>query len=67
MIASGLYFAVCAVALLVTDRIARRSADEVTITDLFDRVLTSRTIRLAVLVCWWWLGWHFLAGQTVDG
>jgi len=67
VIVSGIYFAVCAGALLVTDRIARRSADEVTITDLFDRVLTSRTIRLAVLVCWWWLGWHFLAGQTVDG
>ena len=67
MIGSAIYFAACAVALIVSDRIARRSTDRVGVNDLFDRVLSSRTIRLAVLVCWWWLGWHFLAGQTVDG
>lgn len=67
MLTSAVYFTACAVALVITDRIAHRSEDQVGATDLFDRILSSRTIRMAVLVCWWWLGWHFLAGQTVDG
>lgn len=32
---------------------------------LFDRVMADRRMRAAILVCWWWLGWHFLAGQTL--
>jgi hypothetical protein len=26
---------------------------------LLDRVMTSRAIRITLVVFWWWLGWHF--------
>ncbi|WP_408605752.1 DUF6186 family protein [Leucobacter salsicius] len=33
--------------------------------ELFDRLLEDRTVRVAVIAIWWWLGWHFLAGDTL--
>ena len=44
--------------------IGRRYADA-SVTALFDRLMTQRPVRVAVIVIWWWLGWHFLAGQTL--
>lgn len=65
MIVSTAFFLLCAAALvLVTWRIRLRDP-EATVTDLFDRLLDDRTVRVAVIVVWWWLGWHFLAGQTL--
>lgn len=66
MTASILLFALCATALVVSAWLARRADPEATVTELFDVALSNRTVRLAVMVCWWWLGWHFLVGQTVD-
>ena len=33
---------------------------------MLDRVLRSRPARVMLIVFWWWLGWHFLAGVTLD-
>lgn len=66
MIRSAIAFAACGLALLVTVRVGVRRGTAATSTTLFERALAHRTVRLAMLVLWWWLGWHFLVGQTVD-
>ena len=38
---------------------------DATVSALFDRLLDDRAVRIAVIVIWWWLGWFFLAGQTL--
>ncbi|WP_449282264.1 DUF6186 family protein [Leucobacter sp.] len=65
MILSITIFGLCAIALVVTALVERRRDPEATAGDLFDRLLADRTARLAMVVIWWWLGWHFLAGQTL--
>ncbi len=66
MIGSLLVFGACLIGLALTAWAARRQDPEVGVTELFDRIMADRTVRIAVIVCWWWLGWHFLVGQTVD-
>jgi hypothetical protein len=66
MIASTSVFLLCLVAVAAGSLLARRNDPDATITALFDRMMSDRTVRLAVIVCWWWLGWHFLVAQTVD-
>ena len=36
------------------------------VTEMLDSVLAQRAPRVALVVFWWWLGWHFLVAQTVD-
>ena len=31
--------------------------------DLIDRVMHHRNTRLALMVVWWWLGWHFFTDK----
>ena len=31
---------------------------------LMDRILHHRTTRLAIMLAWWWVGWHFLVNQV---
>ena len=59
------YFLSCAAALALATWWIRRGDPEATVTELFDRLLDDRAVRIAVIVIWWWLGWHFLAGQTL--
>jgi hypothetical protein len=66
MIASTSVFLLCLVAVATGSLLARRNDPDATVTALFDRMMSDRTVRLAVIVCWWWLGWHFLVAQTVD-
>lgn len=66
MIASAVVFAVCVAALVLTAWRAAREDPEATVTELFDRVMANRTVRIAMIVAWWWLGWHFFVAQTVD-
>lgn len=58
-------FSLCALALLAAAAVFRRRDPEATLGGMFDRALEDRTVRLAVIVIWWWIGWHFLAGQTL--
>jgi hypothetical protein len=66
MIFSDLAFGVCGLALVVATWWLHRTDAEATVTALFDAIMTSRAARVAIIVMWWWIGWHFLAGQTVD-
>ncbi len=66
MIASTIVFTVCVAALAVTSWRAARADPDATVTELFDRMMETRTVRIAMLVTWWWLGWHFFVAQTVD-
>jgi Family of unknown function (DUF6186) len=31
---------------------------------LMDRILHHRTTRVAIILAWWWVGWHFLVNQV---
>jgi hypothetical protein len=31
---------------------------------LMDRILHHRTTRIAIILGWWWVGWHFLVNQV---
>ena len=63
-ISAGVFLA-CAVALLLAGRVLRLRHPDAAVTAMFDRMLSDRRIHLVVIVLWWWLGWHFLAGQTL--
>lgn len=63
---SALVFAVAAVSLVASEWIASRRDPDASATSLFDRTMQTRTARVAILVCWWWIGWHVLVAQTVD-
>jgi hypothetical protein len=30
------------------------------LSELIERVLHHRTTRIALIMAWWWLGWHFI-------
>ena len=32
---------------------------------LMDRILHHRTTRVAIILAWWWVGWHFLVNEVV--
>ena len=66
MIRSTAVFLLCGVALAVVLRAGVRRGAMVTSARMFERVMANRTIRIAMILLWWWLGWHFLVGQTVD-
>ncbi len=66
MTPSPFVYALCVLALVACALLAHRMHPEATVTELFDRLMADRTVRLALIVCWWWLGWHFLVAQTVD-
>lgn len=62
---SAAVFVCCVATLAVVAMLIRRRHPEATTDELFDRLLDDRTVRVAVLAVWWWLGWHFLAGVTL--
>lgn len=66
MILSVASFVVCAAALILVTVIERRRDAESTVTGMFDRTTADRAVRIALVVVWWWLGWHFLGGQTTE-
>ncbi|MDQ4215630.1 DUF6186 family protein [Microbacterium sp. ASV81] len=59
------FFALCAAVLMVMSRRLELRHPDATVTELFDRLLDDPAVRIAVVVIWWWLGWHFLAGATL--
>ncbi|GAB3804962.1 hypothetical protein GCM10028798_26070 [Humibacter antri] len=32
---------------------------------LLDRVMTSRALRITLILFWWWIGWHFFAAAPL--
>jgi hypothetical protein len=53
-----------ALALVVISH--QRAAPFATLTQVLEVVLADRAVRIAIIVFWWWLGWHFLVARTVD-
>ena len=54
-------FAAFGLAAIVIDSMARRSGSRlVPVAVLLRSAMGRRTVRIAVLLVWWWLGWHFL-------
>lgn len=54
-------FAAFGVAALAIDSMAHRSGSRlVPVAVLLESAMGRRTARIAVLLVWWWLGWHFL-------
>lgn len=35
------------------------------VADLFSIMASTGPGRVALMLCWWWLGWHFLVRSTV--
>jgi hypothetical protein len=66
VIPSLVVFTACVVALIFTAWREARADPEATIMELFDRLMESRTVRIAMIIAWWWLGWHVFVAQTVD-
>lgn len=67
MTVSAIGFIACATLLVVIAILGERDRDRfASLGDLLDRVMATRTARIAIVVFWWWLGWHFLVAQTVD-
>ncbi|MGV9714132.1 DUF6186 family protein [Gordonia sp. NPDC003424] len=50
----------CAVALLISALVVAARDREATPTAMFDNLMADRPARLAIVILWWWLGWHFL-------
>lgn len=51
----------CALALVVTELLARRTRLRVpTLAALFRWILRRRSAQIGVVMAWWWIGWHFL-------
>ncbi|WEG08976.1 DUF6186 family protein [Microbacterium horticulturae] len=65
IVISAAAFLACAAAVAVAGWLIGRRYAEASTTAMFDRLMSDRAVRLAVIVIWWWLGWHFLAGQTL--
>jgi hypothetical protein len=65
MIRSAVVFCLCGLALLLVMRAGVRRDAMAPSARMLERAMANRTIRIAMIVLWWWLGWHFLVGQTV--
>ena len=31
---------------------------------MLERIMHHRTTRIAIILAWWWLGWHFLVNEV---
>jgi hypothetical protein len=60
------YLTCLGVALVLVVFSHRRNAPFATLSEVLAVVLADRAVRIAIIVFWWWLGWHFLVARTVD-
>ncbi len=59
-------FLICLAGAVTLELLARREKNRIApLGPVLDRVMATRSARLGILLFWWWLGWHFLVGQTV--
>ena len=49
------------VAWLLTKRLASKTSS---LGKLLDRVMHHRATRVAIMIAWWWVGWHFLVNKV---
>jgi hypothetical protein len=58
-------FLACAAALPTLHLLARRSRRVCDLGTLFARLMATRATRVAVVLAWAWIGWHFLVTPPV--
>ncbi len=59
-------FLACLIAVGILELIAKRNSEKLMpLTSTVDHVMATRSARIGILLFWWWLGWHFLVGETV--
>ncbi|MCX8529781.1 MAG: DUF6186 family protein [Rhodoluna sp.] len=61
-IAGYLTFVVAGIAAWLITR--RQDSKVASIGKLFDRVMHHRATRVAIMIAWWWVGWHFLVNTV---
>jgi hypothetical protein len=62
----GAYLSCLALAVLLEVHARRRASRITPLGDVLSDVLADRPVRITLVAFWWWIGWHFLVGQTVD-
>lgn len=59
-------FIACLIVVGLLELRARRDPEKLApLASMIDHVMAVRSARIGILLFWWWLGWHFLVGQTV--
>jgi len=33
--------------------------------EMIERIMHHRTTRIAIILAWWWVGWHFLVNEVI--
>lgn len=61
-IAGYLSFVVAGLAAWIITK--RPNSKTASIGKLFDRVMHHRATRVAIMLAWWWVGWHFLVNKV---
>ncbi|CAB4618572.1 MAG: hypothetical protein F2590_04675 [Actinobacteria bacterium] len=59
MVIAG-YIAFIAIGVLMWFIFRAPNSPVSTVSALIDRIMHHRTTRLAIMLAWWWVGWHFL-------
>lgn len=58
-------YIVVAIAAVAIEVASRRGIGRLeTLGDTIASAMGDRTVRIAVVATWWWIGWHFLADPT---
>ena len=59
------YLSFVVIGLTVWLTTKRQASKTASVGTLFDRVMHHRATRVAIILAWWWVGWHFLVNQVV--
>lgn len=59
------YLSFVVIGLTVWLTTKRQASKTASVGKLFDRVMHHRATRVAIILAWWWVGWHFLVNQVV--
>ncbi len=58
-------FALCGLAAAALYVQGRRKPEQFApLGDLLDEAMNTRSARVAIVLFWWWLGWHFLVADV---
>lgn len=60
LIVLSLYVGLAASAVALTLLAHRPTARLLPLSTLMQTILVRRSVRVVIMLFWWWLGWHFL-------
>lgn len=58
------YLSFVAAGLILWLATRTKSSKIASVGKLFDRVMHHRATRVAIILAWWWVGWHFLVNEV---